>query len=105
VEWRKRKKHSTLLVGVNVGACSRELLTWVLMKVAREGDHVIVVHVVTTSAALICGEILAVDFLASPFDVNALDVYESFCRLKQVLKLTCYLLCKEVAMHLLCSGC
>lgn len=84
MEWRKKKKQSTLLVGVSVGACSRELLTWVLMKVAREGDHVIVVHVVTTSAALICGEKLAVDFLASPFDVNALDVYESFCRLKQV---------------------
>jgi len=84
VEWRKRKKHSTLLVGVNVGACSRELLTWVLMKVARAGDHVIVVHVVTTSAALIYREKLAVDYLASPFDVNVLDVYESFCRLKQV---------------------
>lgn len=52
VEWRKKKKQSTLLVGVNVGACNRELLTWVLVKVAREGDHVIVVHVVTTSAGM-----------------------------------------------------
>jgi hypothetical protein len=84
VEWRKRKKHSTLLVGVNVGACNRELLTWVLMKVARAGDHVIVVHVVTTSATLIYREKLAVDYLASPFDVNVLYVYESFYRLKQV---------------------
>lgn len=84
IEWRRRKKHNTLLVGVNVGACSRELLTWVLMKVAQSGDHVIVVHVVTTSAALIHREKHAVDYLASPLDLNVLDVYESFCRLKQV---------------------
>jgi hypothetical protein len=51
VEWKKRKK-----VDVSVGACSRELLTWVLMKMARVGDHVIIVHIVTTFLTLIYKE-------------------------------------------------
>ena len=49
---RGRRKAVTLLVGVNLGKSSRELLTWVLMKVAQAGDHVIVVQVLPSPTGM-----------------------------------------------------
>ncbi|KAH9307982.1 hypothetical protein KI387_035893 [Taxus chinensis] len=85
---RMEKKSATLLVGVDAGLSSRELLTWTLMKLAQTGDHVIVVHVLSSppanSAPKHKQEHIYDYHLTRPFDANIFDVYESFCRLKQV---------------------
>eukprot|EP01018_Ginkgo_biloba_P019472 Gb_00853 [translate_table: standard] len=84
---RKGKQKNTLLVGVKLGASSREVLTWALVKIARRGDHVIVVHILSSATD---PEVCTKEqhnpnhHLASTFDAYTFDVYESFCRLKQV---------------------
>ncbi|KAL2347214.1 hypothetical protein Fmac_001214 [Flemingia macrophylla] len=68
-----------VIVGVKLDSCSRELLTWALVKVAESGDLVIALHVIDTvtegTASLLS--------LVKTFD-SVLAVYEGFCNLKQV---------------------
>lgn len=82
-----KKRVKTLVVGVKLATASREVLTWTLVKLARPGDHVIALHVVTGSpdvSGVTSREHKKTDNqLASAFDA-VIGVYQGFCNLKQV---------------------
>ncbi|KAL9266289.1 kinase STUNTED-like protein [Drosera capensis] len=69
-----------VVVGVKFDKQSRELLTWALVKVARPGDRVVALHVLSSANEEEQSTLLA---LVKTFD-SVLSVYEGFCHLKQV---------------------
>ncbi|XP_047316090.1 protein kinase STUNTED-like [Impatiens glandulifera] len=68
-----------VLVGVRLDAQSKELLTWALVKVARSGDRVVALHILSPGTE---GQSTFVS-LVKTFD-SMMAAYEGFCNLKQV---------------------
>ncbi|KAF8377079.1 hypothetical protein HHK36_030452 [Tetracentron sinense] len=73
----------TVVVGVKLDSQSRELLTWVLVKVAEPGDRVIALHVLNSTDFIDPDGQSSLLSLVKAFD-SVLSVYEGFCNLKQV---------------------
>lgn len=69
---------AVVVVGVKLDSRSKELLTWALVKVARTGDSVIAVNVLSPDV-----DKSSMLSLMKNFD-SVLAAYEGFCNLKQV---------------------
>ncbi|KAL1208006.1 Protein kinase STUNTED [Cardamine amara subsp. amara] len=65
-----------VMVGVKFDASSNELIDWALVKVAEPGDTVIALHIIDNGKSEIVSIIKSFD--------SVLEVYEGFCKLKQV---------------------
>ncbi|XP_077224745.1 protein kinase STUNTED-like isoform X2 [Tasmannia lanceolata] len=74
---------NVVVVGVKLDGGSRELLTWVLVKVAQPGDQIIALHVLNSTEVLDGDGKSSLLSLVKAFD-SVLAVYEGFCNLKQV---------------------
>lgn len=73
----------TIVVGVEMDALSKELLTWALVKVAEPGDRVVAVHVLHRRELHDeDGKFSLLSHLKA-FE-SVLSVYEDFCNLKQI---------------------
>ncbi|ESQ34640.1 hypothetical protein EUTSA_v10006893mg [Eutrema salsugineum] len=72
----------TVVVGVKFDATSSELLDWALVKVAEPGDTVIALHILSNDIVDRAGSSSLIS-LVKAFD-SVLEVYEGFCKLKQV---------------------
>ncbi|KAJ3671638.1 hypothetical protein LUZ60_007717 [Juncus effusus] len=70
------KDRSTVVVGIKLDGQSKELLTWALVKVARPGDRVFAVHVVS--------DISSFNARLEESLLSILSVYDGFCNLKQI---------------------
>ncbi|KAK4747343.1 hypothetical protein SAY87_026380 [Trapa incisa] len=73
----------TVVVGVKLDQQSRELLTWVLVKIAEPGDRVIALHVLGNNDIVDPNGQSSLLSLVRIFD-SILAVYDGFCNLKQV---------------------
>uniref|UniRef100_A0A1J3K0A5 Receptor-like cytosolic serine/threonine-protein kinase RBK1 n=1 Tax=Noccaea caerulescens TaxID=107243 RepID=A0A1J3K0A5_NOCCA len=73
---------STIVVGVKFDASSSELLDWALVKVAEPGDTVIALHILSNEIVDRADNSWLIS-LVKRFD-SVLQVYEGFCKLKQV---------------------
>ncbi|CAA7047822.1 unnamed protein product [Microthlaspi erraticum] len=73
---------STIVVGVKFDASSSELLYWALVKVAEPGDTVIALHILSNEFVDRADNSSLIS-LVKRFD-SVLQVYEGFCKLKQV---------------------
>ncbi|XP_073004298.1 uncharacterized protein [Typha latifolia] len=74
-----KREGKTIAVAVKMDSQSRELLTWVLVKLAVPGDLVIALHVLSSSSASSSSSSSSAQDFAS-----MLAVYEGFCNLKQI---------------------
>ncbi|XXG60715.1 hypothetical protein AAC387_Pa04g2554 [Persea americana] len=73
----------TIVVGVEMDALSKELLTWALVKVAEQGDRVVAIHVLRRRELHDeDGQFSLLSHLKA-FE-SVLSVYEDFCNLKQI---------------------
>ncbi|EOA36109.1 hypothetical protein CARUB_v10011454mg [Capsella rubella] len=80
---------SNVMVGVKFDESSHELLDWALVKVAEPGDTVIALHILGNEIVDRADNSSLISLIKN-FD-SVLEVYEGFCKLKQVqlkLKLT-----------------
>ncbi|KAH8974056.1 hypothetical protein BDL97_01G082000 [Sphagnum fallax] len=91
---RRQRQGSKLVVGMKSTSCSREMLAWVIAKLAQPGDHILAVHVAgfaacrtQARAAAEEGEKSTTTHIQQQLGKSlegVLSVYEDMCNLKRV---------------------
>ncbi len=65
---RRQRQGRKLVVGMKSTSCSREMLAWVIAKLAQPGDHILAVHVAGFAACRTLARAAAgIEFCSRPF--------------------------------------
>ncbi|KAH9574755.1 hypothetical protein CY35_01G076200 [Sphagnum magellanicum] len=91
---RRQRQGRKLVVGMKSTSCSREMLAWVIAKLAQPGDHILAVHVAGFAACRTAARAAAEEGEKSTTThiqqqlgkslEGVLSVYEDMCNLKRV---------------------
>jgi hypothetical protein len=100
----KEEEGRKLIVGMCLTPSCREMLTWTIAKIAQPGDHILVLHVSTTSISVFSGTIQEQEEKLKQLTSSLcgiLSLYQGLCKLKNVSLSLSVSLCASLSRFIL----